>query len=118
MNRRKELQQMYKEIKIEPGVYAIRNVKNGKTLVVGTPNLKTMNGKRFELQMGTSYNKTMQQEWNDYGEDAFEFEILEVIKPSEDPFYNLKDAVNEREEHWIMKLQSYGEHGYNSIKRG
>lgn len=117
MNRREELQQMYKEIKIEPGVYVIKNVKNGKMLVVGTKNLKTMNGKRFELQMGTSYNKKMQQEWIEYGEDAFEIEILEVIKPNNDPFYNLKDVVNKREEHWIMKLQSFGEHGYNSVKQ-
>ncbi|MGM1045101.1 hypothetical protein SAMN05661091_2202 [Paenibacillus uliginis N3/975] len=117
MNRREELQQMYKEIKIEAGVYAIKNMKNGKILVVGTPNLKTINGKRFELQMGTSMNKSMQQEWNEYGEDAFVFEILEVFEPNNDPFYNLKDAVNKREEHWIMELQSFGERGYNSVKQ-
>lgn len=117
MNRRAELVQKYKEIKIEAGIYQIRNVKNGKLLVVGTPNLKTMNGKRFELQMGTSINKVLQQEWNEYGEDCFEFEILEVIEPKDDPFYNVKDAVNKREEHWISELQSYGERGYNSMKR-
>lgn len=117
MNRRDELKQMYKEIKIEAGIYQIKNVKNGKILVVGTPNLKTLNGKRFELQMGTSINKVLQQEWNEYGEDAFEFEILEVIEPKKDPFYNVKDAVSKREEHWISELQSYGERGYNSMKR-
>ncbi|MFC7679419.1 GIY-YIG nuclease family protein [Paenibacillus sp. GCM10028914] len=115
-NRREELIQMYKEVKIEAGVYQIKNTKNGKILVVGTPNLKTMNGKRFELQMGTSYNKVMQKEWNEYGEDAFVFEVLEVIKPEEDPFYNLKDVVSKREEHWISELQPFGEHGYNPVK--
>lgn len=117
MNRREELKQMYKEIKIEAGVYQIKNVKNGKVLVVGTPNLKTMNGKRFELQMATCMNKSLQQEWNQYGEDAFVFEILEVIEPKKDPYYDLKDIVNKREEHWIAELQSFGEHGYNSMQR-
>lgn len=32
MNRRQELNQMYKEIKIEAGVYQIRNTKNGKII--------------------------------------------------------------------------------------
>ncbi|WP_054956456.1 GIY-YIG nuclease family protein [Paenibacillus dakarensis] len=117
MNRREELKQMYKEIKIEAGVYQIKNTKNGKVLVVGTPNLKTINGKRFELQMGTSINKPLQQDWNEYGEDAFVFEILEVIEPEKDPFFNMKETVSKREEHWISKLQSFGEGGYNSAKR-
>lgn len=117
MNRREELKQIYKEIKIEAGVYQIKNVKNGKVLVVGTPNLKTINGKRFELQMGTSINKTLQQEWNEFGEDAFVFEVLEVIEPKENPFYNVKDTVNKREEHWISELQPFGERGYNTMKR-
>lgn len=117
MNRRRELNQMYKEIKIEAGVYQIRNTKNGKVFVAGTNNLKTMNGKRFELQMGTSYNKTLQREWNEYGEDAFVFEILETMEPKQDPFYDLKDAVSKREEYWIEQLEPFGEKGYNTERK-
>lgn len=117
MNRREELKQMYKELKTEAGVYRIRNTVNGKMLVVGTPNLKTINGKKFELQMGTSLNKTLQQEWNEYGEEAFAFEVIEVIEPKNDPYYDLKDAVNKREEHWINELRPFGDKGYHSSKR-
>jgi len=113
VNRRAELKQMYKEIKIIAGVYQIRNKVNGKVFVAGTPNLKTINGKRFELQLGTSYNKTLQQEWNEFGEDAFEFEILEQIEPKPCVFFDMKDAVNKREEHWIRKLEPFGDKGYN-----
>lgn len=117
MNRRQELNQMYKEIKIEAGVYQIRNTKNGKVFIAGTNNLKTMNGKRFELQMGTSYNKTLQREWNEYGEDAFVFEVLETIEPKQDPFYDLKDAVSKREAYWIEQLEPFGEKGYNAERK-
>lgn len=117
MSRRQELNQIYKEIKIEAGVYQIRNTKNGKIFVAGTNNLKTINGKRFELQMGTSYNKPLQQEWKEYGDDAFVFEILETIVPKQDPFYDLKGAVSKREAYWIEKLEPFGEKGYNVVKK-
>ena len=61
--------------------------------------------------MGTSYNKTLQREWNEYGEDAFVFEILETIEPKQDPFYDLKDAVSKREAYWIEQLEPFGEKG-------
>lgn len=80
MNRRKELVQQYMEIKTEAGIYCIRNTHNGKIFVAGTPNLKSLNGRRFELQMGTCQNQQLQREWNEYGEDAFEFEVLELLK--------------------------------------
>lgn len=117
MSRRQELNQIYKEIKIEAGVYQIRNTQNGKVWVAGTNNLKTLNGKRFELQMGTSYNKTLQQEWKEYGEDAFVFEILEKIEPKEDPYYDLKDVISKREAFWIEKLEPFGEKGYNTVRK-
>jgi hypothetical protein len=34
----------------------------------------------FFLQMGGFKNKPLQQEWNEYGEDSFEFEVLDVLK--------------------------------------
>ncbi|GAB6931319.1 GIY-YIG nuclease family protein [Paenibacillus sp. JCM 10914] len=116
MNRRSELNQQYKEIKIESGVYQIRNTVNGKVWVAGTNNFKTMNGKRFELQMNTSYNKELQQDWNEYGEDAFVFEILETIEVKPDPYFDLKDAVRKREAHWLETLNPFGDRGYNTPK--
>lgn len=52
MDRRKELVQQYMEMKTEAGIYCIRNTRNGKIFVASTPNLKSLNGRRFELQMG------------------------------------------------------------------
>ncbi|WP_179223977.1 GIY-YIG nuclease family protein [Paenibacillus tyrfis] len=77
MNRRDELKQMYKEVQPQAGVYQIKNTINGKVLIGSTMNLKSLNGKRMELQLGTMMNKTLQHEWNEYGEQAFEIEVLE-----------------------------------------
>ncbi|MCZ4150164.1 transcriptional regulator, partial [Escherichia coli] len=63
MNRRKELQEQAKEVKIEAGIYCIRNERNGKVFVDSTPNLKTINGQKFMLQMGTHLNRQLQAEW-------------------------------------------------------
>ena len=80
MNRRKELQEQAKEIKTEAGIYQIRNERNGKVYLDSTLNLKTINGQKFMLQMGSHLNKQLQAEWNEYGDDAFTIEVLEVLK--------------------------------------
>lgn len=112
MNRRKELVQQYMEIKTEAGIYCIRNTHNGKMFVAATPNLKSLNGRHFELQMGASKNKQLQQEWNEYGEDAFEFEVLDILKKKDSEFFDIKDALAKLEQTWLDRLQPYGDKGY------
>ena len=96
MNRRKELIRQYKEIKIEAGVYQIKNTKNQKVLVVSTPNLKTMNGKPMMLRGGVHKNKKLQEEWNKFGKEAFVFEVLEVLKEKEEGCFDKTGELKER----------------------
>lgn len=67
-------------MKTEGGVYQIRNIKNNKVYVASTPNLKSLNGKKSMLRSGVHRNRQLQEEWNRFGEDAFVFEVLEVLK--------------------------------------
>ncbi|WP_028548286.1 GIY-YIG nuclease family protein [Paenibacillus sp. UNC451MF] len=114
MNRRKELQMQYKEIKTVAGVYQIKNTQNGKMLIASTPNMNSLNGKRFSLQMGSHDNKQLQKEWKQYGEAAFVIELLEPLKIEEDdPYFNAKEALGKLEEKWLKELQPFGERGYN-----
>ncbi|MFC4597857.1 GIY-YIG nuclease family protein [Cohnella hongkongensis] len=106
----------YKEIPIEAGVYQIRNKVNGKVLVDTTPNLKSLNGRAGSLNLGTYPNKELQREWDEFGEDAFAMEVLEVLKPSDNPFVNVKDELKQLEEKWIDKLQPFGDRGYHKLK--
>lgn len=117
MNRKQELKQMYKEAKTEAGVYQIRNTVNGKVWIDGTINLKTMNGKQFMLKHGSHPSKALQKEWNEYGEEAFAFEVLEVLEQKSDPYFDAADALEKLEEKWLNKLQPYGEQGYNERKK-
>ncbi|BAU28691.1 group I intron endonuclease [Aneurinibacillus soli] len=113
MDRKKELKQQYKEIKVEAGVYQIKNMVNGKIFIGSSPNLKNLNGRRFELKMGVHKNQMLQKEWNEYGEDAFVFEIVEVLKKKENGYFDLKDALKKLEEKWLDTLQPFDERGYN-----
>jgi len=116
MDRKAELRQLYKDEGIQAGVYQIKNTVNQKVLVLSTTNLRTINGKKFNLEMGSFINKELQKEWKEFGEEAFVFEVLEVLKAEKDEHFDLKDALKKLEEKWLDKLHPYGERGYNKIK--
>lgn len=114
MDRKKELRRKFKEEEIPAVVYQIKNTRNRKVLVGSTRNWKSViNGQRFQLEMGSHRNRLLQQEWKEYGADAFEFEILETLKKKDDPYFDERDALEKLEEKWLEKLQPYGECGYN-----
>ncbi|MEA1961359.1 MAG: GIY-YIG nuclease family protein [Bacillota bacterium] len=114
MDRKKELKQQFKEIKVDAGVYQIRNKLNNKIFVTSTPNLKTLNGRRFELDSGKCpMNSGIQTDLKEFGPQAFEIEILEALEEKDEPDFNRKKALKELEEKWLDKLQPYGERGYN-----
>lgn len=115
---RKELKQAYKEIKTEAGVYQIKNTINQKALVVAAPNLKTMHGKCFQLQMGSHKNAQLQAEWKQYGEDAFVFEVLEVLEDKDEGTFARQEALRQLEQKWLDKLQPYGNRGHNRSPYG
>jgi hypothetical protein len=112
-DKRKELIKRYKEMKTEAGVYQIKNIKNSKIYVTSTPNLKTMNGTRMILNSGTYKSRALQEDWNKFGEDAFVFEILEVLKEKKESFFDKKFELKELEKKWLNKLQPYNNIGYN-----
>lgn len=117
MNRREELLLQFKETKTEAGVYQIKNTRNQKVFIDSTMNLKTINGKQFQLRTGMHKNKELQKEWQENGEEAFEFEVLETLKIDQDRRSDTKDALKKLEEKWIEQLQPFGERGYHHEKK-
>lgn len=116
MDRKQELKRQYKETKFEAGVYQIKNTKNEKIFLESTMNLKTINGKRFTLDMGSYQNKLLQNEWTEFGAETFVFEVLEILEIPEEGYFDAKDALKKLKEKWLDKLQPYGERGYNTKK--
>jgi len=117
VDRRKELTQQYKAMKKEGGVYQIRNIRNNKVLVVATPNLKTMNGARFQLEMGSHVNKELQADWNQYGSEAFTFEVLEVLEEKTEGYFDKKGELIKLEAKWLKELEPYGPRGYHTAPK-
>ena len=88
---RKELNQEYMKRPKPAGVFQIKNTANGKVLLGSSLNLEgPLNGHRFMLKIGSHHNKVLQQEWNEYGEEHFVFEILETVTVKDDPNFNLQ----------------------------
>jgi hypothetical protein len=65
------------------------------------------------LTIGRHRNDELQRDWNKFGPENFVFEILEVVKPSSAPDFDLNDELTLLEKIWIEKLQPFGERGYN-----
>jgi hypothetical protein len=119
MSDRKELVRQYKETPRQMGVYRIRNTANGKCFIGSARDVPgKLNGHRFQLRMKAHRNDVLQREWEEYGADAFVFEPLDLLKPSDQPDYDPGEDLQVLEELWLQKLRPFGDNGYNREGRG
>ena len=115
--KRKQLIREYKETSQPMGVYQIRNTVNGKCLIGTGRNLPgVFNRESFVLRSGSHRNRLLQDDWNQHGETAFVFEVLEELTPLDAPDYNPSEDLAFLEQEWLEKIQPFGERGYNKQK--
>jgi hypothetical protein len=69
------------------------------------------------LTIGRHPSGPLQEEWNRYGPANFTFDILEVVRVSDDPNFNLDDELTLLEQIWLEKTQPFAEKGYNTNPR-
>lgn len=105
---------MYKDMKIEAGVFTMTNKQNSKVFVGSFNNLKRLNGFQFMLKTNTHTNKELQTDYNSFGKDAFEIEVVEYLKKKEEGYFDAKKELEKLEQKWLDMLQPFGERGYNS----
>ena len=111
---RQDLIREYKERKKPAGIFQVRNTVNGKILLGSSLNLEgPLNSHKFMLTIGKHRNEVLQKDWDEFGEDKFVFETLEVVKVNDDPDFNLEDELTLLEQIWIEKLQPFSGQGYN-----
>lgn len=93
-------------IKCTSGIYCIRCVPTGKVYVGQASRLRVRwNHHRRRLILGKHRNKPLQNAWNKYGPDAFDFEVLEEVEA---------ERLTEREDHFINLLEAaHRDHGFN-----
>lgn len=85
MDRRKELKELYRNMKPDMGIFTIKSNLNNKCHIEGSQNLKgTINRAKFRLNFGNYSNKELQNEWKENGEESFTIEILENLKYDKD----------------------------------
>lgn len=98
--RRQQLKQMYREMKPPMGAFIIKNTLNGRVFMDVSKDLKSIfNRHRFQLKTGMHPVKELQQEWNQYGQQAFVFKVLEQLEYNEK-----KEQDDYSEELEIMKM--------------
>jgi hypothetical protein len=116
---KKALRREYKENARPMGIYQVRNTVNGKVLIGTSVDLPSiLNRQRGELRLGGHRNRALQQDWNEHGAEAFEFEILDTLPPSDRPSYDPSGDLKALEELWLEKLAPFGERGYNRPPKG
>ena len=111
---RADIRRAYKEAPLRAGIFQVKNLQNGKIILGSSTNLYgPLNKHRFMLSIGRHGNQALQSDWNRLGPDAFVFEILEVVRPSDDPAFSIEDELTLLEQIWLEKLQPFGDRGYN-----
>ncbi len=106
---RSEEKRKYKEAKQAMGVYRIRNTQSGKSYVGFSKDLRAiLNRHRTELKFGSHRNKELLGEWKSLGEAAFEFEVLDELKPDDKNRTDPEEDLRTLAEMWIGRLEEEG----------
>jgi hypothetical protein len=115
---RKALKQEYKQARHAMGIFRVRNLINGRSFVGSTANLPAMlNRQKAQLSMGVHANRALQKDWDEFGSEAFEFDVLDELIPREQPNYDPNAELQALEELWLDRLLPYKERGYNKAPR-
>ncbi len=114
MRTHKEMKQEYKLHKTKKGVFQIENKMNGKILIGSSMDLKAIwNRQKAQLKFGNHPNEKLQNDWNNLGEEAFEYKIIAEAKEKKDEEIDFKKEIKELEELYTEELQPYEKKGYN-----
>jgi len=114
MKTKKNLKEEYKLKKFKIGVYQIRNKVNNKVLIDSSVNIEAIfNRNRLQLNFGNHPNKILQNEWKQFGEEQFAFDILAEVKQSDTEEKDYVREAKQLAEMYIDELKPFEENGYN-----
>lgn len=78
--KRKNLIQAYKLRQAEMGIIQLKNTMTADRYVtISRDTQADLNSQRFKLKANWHPNKELQSQWNDVGEGAFEFSVVELL---------------------------------------
>jgi len=105
---KKDIQAAYRERKVVGGIYAIKNAVNGKIFLAGTTDMNGMKNRfAFSRQTGGCFNLKLKKDWDEFGKEAFTFEVLEELDQNElQTAKEFKADIKTLEEMWLEKFDS------------
>ena len=112
---RKALIAAYRNTPRPMGVYAIRNLHDGRLLVGRSVDLPSiLNRERAQLRLRCHGNAALQADWNRLGESAFAYETLDTnTRPENTPGYDPAADLEALEAMWLDRLLPFDDRGYN-----
>ena len=111
---RKGLVRQYKETPRTMGVGVVRNLTTGKSLLVAGVDLPSLlNRHRAQLKFNAHRVEALQADWNAQGADAFAFDVLDTLEPTDKPDYDPTPDLQALEQLWLEKLSPFEPAGYN-----
>ena len=107
MNNRKEVIKEYKQTIQPMGIFQIKNLSNGKVFIESSKNLEgSLNRSKFQLDLGSFKNKTLQEDYSRLGAGQFIFEIVDRLAPKkDDPAYDYTEDLETLKTMWLDKLK-------------
>ncbi len=111
---RKEATRAYKATRRPMGVYCVRNLQTGQTLIGRSTDLPSMlSREQASLRFGGHANAALQRDWNALGAEAFAFEVLDtLVWPEDAPAYQPAADLLVLEAMWRERLQPDGAGNY------
>ncbi|MFH0894043.1 MAG: GIY-YIG nuclease family protein [Bacteroidota bacterium] len=107
------MKEEYRQMKFRMGIFQIRNKINNKVFIGSSNDLiAKWNSQKFQLEAGMHANAELQKDWNEKGEENFEYSILDEIDQGDDTEKNNKD-LKVLEQLWFEKISPFDEKGYN-----
>lgn len=80
-----------KDIALKSGIYQIQHMESGKKYIGSAVDIKARwHGHRSQLRRGLHNNDKLQNAWNKYGEDAFDFSTLIICDKKDLIMYEQK----------------------------
>ena len=106
--RQRELLEQYKDAPKQMGVYCIRNLSTDRCFVAASKDIRArFNRHKYELRTGVErLSDELQQDWIRLGADNFEFIVLDVLEPLDEPNYDPTEDLELLATLWLEKMQS------------
>lgn len=104
-SQRRELLRRYKQTPPPMGVYVIRNLHSGRCWLNASLNLDgAINRDRFELFRHAHRNRELQQDWQRLGAEQFRFEVLDTLKPRDEPGIDYRSELDDLLQMWREEM--------------